>query len=36
MQIAAQAMTRNLTVVTNNYGEFSRIPWIKVEDWTKA
>ena len=35
MQIAAQAMTRNLTVVTNNYDEFVRIPWIKVEDWTK-
>ncbi|MBR1721986.1 MAG: PIN domain-containing protein [Treponema sp.] len=27
MQIAAQAMTRNLTVVTNNYDEFARIPW---------
>jgi len=35
IQIAAQAMTRNLTVVTNNYDEFVRIPWIKVEDWTK-
>lgn len=35
MQITAQAMTRNLTVVTNNYDEFVRIPWIKVEDWTK-
>ncbi len=35
MQIAAQAMTRSLTVVTNNYDEFSRVPYIKVEDWTK-
>lgn len=35
MQIASQAMTRNLTVVTNNFDEFSRVPWIKVEDWTK-
>ncbi len=35
MQIAAQTMTRSLTVVTNNYDEFERIPWIKVEDWTK-
>ncbi|MGP1454180.1 MAG: type II toxin-antitoxin system tRNA(fMet)-specific endonuclease VapC [Treponema sp.] len=35
MQIAAQAMTRNLIVITNNYSEFTRIPWIKVEDWTK-
>lgn len=35
IQIAAQAMARGLTVVTHNVGEFSRIPWIKVEDWTK-
>lgn len=33
--IAAQAMTNNLIVVTNNVGEFERVPWIKVEDWTK-
>ena len=36
MQLASQAMSRNLTVVTNNFDEFSRIPWIKVEDWTKG
>ena len=35
MQIAAQAMARGLTVVTHNVGEFSRIPWIKIEDWTE-
>jgi len=35
MQIAAQAMTKNLIVITNNCNEFVRIPWIKVEDWTK-
>ena len=35
MEIAAQAMTNNLIVVTNNVGEFERIPWIKVEDWTE-
>ena len=35
MQIAAQAMTHNLTVVTNNDDEFVRVPWIKVENWTK-
>lgn len=35
MEIAAQAMTKNLIVVTNNVGEFERVPWIKVEDWTK-
>lgn len=36
MQIAAQAITRNLTVITNNFSEFIRIPGIKVEDWTKS
>ena len=35
MEIAAQAMTNNLIVVTNNVVEFERVPWIKVEDWTK-
>ena len=35
LEIAAQAMTRDLTVVTHNYDEFSRIPWIRVEDWTR-
>ncbi len=34
-QIAAQALTRNLTVVTNNIREFSSTPELKVEDWTK-
>ncbi|MBS7294880.1 MAG: type II toxin-antitoxin system VapC family toxin [Treponema sp.] len=36
MEIAAQAMTNDLIVVTNNVGEFERVPWIKVEDWTKG
>ena len=35
MQIAAQGLSRKLTVITNNYDEFSRIPGLKVEDWTK-
>ena len=34
-QIAAQGLAGNLTVVTNNVREFSRIPGLKVEDWTK-
>lgn len=34
MQIGAQAITKNLTVVTNNFYEFSRTPCISVEDWT--
>jgi tRNA(fMet)-specific endonuclease VapC len=33
MQIAAQAITRDLILVTNNTAEFSRIPRIKLENW---
>ncbi len=36
MQIVAQGMTRDLTIVTNNHEELSRIPWIRIEDWTKS
>lgn len=32
--IAAHAKSLNLTVVTNNVGEFSRVPGLSVEDWT--
>jgi len=31
--IAAHALANNLTVVTANVGEFSRVPGLKVEDW---
>ncbi len=31
--IGATAMTRNLTVVTNNLAHFRRIPNLPVEDW---
>lgn len=33
MLIAAQALTRNLVLVTNNTGEFKRIVGLKLEDW---
>jgi tRNA(fMet)-specific endonuclease VapC len=33
MQIAAQAITRNLILVTNNTEEFARIPDLKLENW---
>ncbi len=33
MQIAAQALTRDLILVTNNTAEFARIPKIKLENW---
>lgn len=31
--IAAHARSLNLTVVTNNLGEFSRVPNLNAEDW---
>jgi tRNA(fMet)-specific endonuclease VapC len=33
LQIAAIALQNNLTVVTNNTSEFSRVPGLKCEDW---
>ncbi|OUM03638.1 type II toxin-antitoxin system VapC family toxin [Variovorax sp. JS1663] len=33
--IAAHALALNLTVVTNNQGEFSRVPGLQTEDWTQ-
>lgn len=33
MQIAAIALVNNLTVVTHNTKEFSRVPHLKLEDW---
>lgn len=33
VQIAGQAVSKSLTLVTHNVGEFSRVPRIKVEDW---
>ena len=35
MLIAAHAMAEELTVVTNNIREFSRIEELRVEDWTQ-
>lgn len=35
MQIAAQAMTRNLILITNNSREFRRIPSLKLENWVE-
>ena len=31
--IAGQALARNLTLVTRNTREFSRVPELRVEDW---
>ncbi len=33
MLIAAQALEADLTVVTANVREFSRVPGLKVENW---
>ena len=35
VMIAAQGVARNLTVVTHNTGEFSRISDIRLEDWAQ-
>ena len=33
-QIAGQGLAKNMTVITHNTGEFSRVPGLKIEDWT--
>ena len=33
VKIAAQGLTKGLTVVTHNKGEFSRVPKLNIEDW---
>jgi tRNA(fMet)-specific endonuclease VapC len=32
--IAAHALSLDATLVTNNVREFSRVPGLRVEDWT--
>ncbi|WP_250148101.1 type II toxin-antitoxin system VapC family toxin [Halomonas jincaotanensis] len=34
--IASQALTNDLTVITANVREFSRVPGLKVENWLEA
>jgi tRNA(fMet)-specific endonuclease VapC len=34
MQIASQALCKDLILVTNNTGEFQRIPNLNLENWT--
>ena len=33
VQIAAQGLSRGVTVITHNTDEFSRVPNLKLEDW---
>ena len=33
IQISAQALARNLTVITHNENEFCRVPHLMTEDW---
>lgn len=34
MLISAHALAENLTIITNNVGEFSRVKGLAVQDWT--
>lgn len=36
MLIAGQALANDLTVITANVGEFSRVPELKVENWLQG
>lgn len=33
IQIAAQGVSRGITVITHNIDEFSRVPGLRLEDW---
>lgn len=35
LELAAQALARGLILVTNNEGEFRRVPDLHVENWTR-
>ena len=35
VQLAGQALSRNLIFVTHNTGEFNRVPNLRLEDWAK-
>ena len=35
IQIAAQGISRDLTVITHNMSEFSRVPQLSLEDWVE-
>ena len=35
LELAAQALARGLILVTNNKGEFRRVPGLHVENWTR-
>jgi len=34
--IAAHALSQNSTLVTNNMGEFARVPGLRVENWVQS
>jgi tRNA(fMet)-specific endonuclease VapC len=34
LRIAATALVHNLTLVTRNHKDFSRVPALRIEDWS--
>ena len=34
--IAGQARARQLTLVTHNTAEFARVPYLRIEDWSRG
>ena len=36
LKIAAIALTHRATVLTKNFKDFSRVPGLKIEDWTSS